>query len=74
MLFKLVKDQLAAGKLVPWRYKEYGKVRVKELFILGELVTKRNTDLAYPTLHDKEMYKIAEEQDRKLPNDQDYLY
>ena len=71
---RVVKDQLNAGKLIPWYYQEYGKVRVLELFILDKPVTKSKRQLQKPTPDDIEMYERAECPIIKARNDMDFLY
>ena len=57
---KFVKEQLYAGKLIPWYFREYGKVIVHEMFMKHETFMHSRAKLRYPTKEDREKYESLE--------------
>ena len=61
-MIEFIKQQLRDGKKVPWRYREYGAIAVKEMFdaVHDPIAVMRRTavasDLLPPTNRDLEHY------------------
>ena len=61
-MIEFIKQQLRDGKQVPWRYREYGAIAVKEMFdAVHDLIAVRRktataSDLQPPTERDLENY------------------